>query len=130
MPAKAGTKSAFGDSSSKDPKKGKVQQKEDGGEFLNIAAMQHNARTFAHARIFSGVMAGCVAGLLKYEGLAGVLVFLVITLVHSTMIFVKMKFNVSRHFPHARDVFVSQFTHGLMSFILFWTLAYDMVHIF
>mmetsp|Transcript_36242 Transcript_36242/g.112884 ORF Transcript_36242/g.112884 Transcript_36242/m.112884 type:complete len:131 (+) Transcript_36242:94-486(+) len=130
MPPKPGAKSSFSDAGSKEPKKGKVLQKEEDGEFLILPALQNNARTLAHARIFSGVMAGCVAGLLKCEGLAGVFVFLIVTLAHSAMMFAKMSFQVQRHFPHARDVFVSQFSHGLLSFILFWTLAYDMVHIF
>mmetsp|Transcript_39416 Transcript_39416/g.91408 ORF Transcript_39416/g.91408 Transcript_39416/m.91408 type:complete len:131 (-) Transcript_39416:93-485(-) len=130
MPSKPGVKASFSDSGSKDSKKGKVQQKEDDGEFLILPALQHNARTLAHARIFSGVMAGCVAGVLKCEGLAGVFVFILVTLIHSVMMFAKMGFNVQRHFLHAKDVFVSQFSHGLLSFILFWTLAYDMVHIF
>merc|ERR1719323_1486161 len=60
-------------------------------------------------------MAGCVAGLLKCEGLAGVFVFFLVTIVHSAMMFAKMTFNVQRHFPFARDIFVSQFTHGLLS---------------
>merc|ERR1719198_1159772 len=107
-----------------------VQQKADDGEFLFMPALQHNARTLAHTRIFSGCMAGGVAGLLKCEGLSGVFVFIVITLLHSAMIFMKMGGDVTRHFPKAQDIFVSQFSHGVMSFILFWTLAYDMVHIF
>lgn len=75
-------------------------------------------------------MAGCVAGVLKFEGLSGIFVFILVTVLHSLMIFAKMAGNVERHFRKPRDIFASQFTHGLMSFILFWTLSYDMVHIF
>mmetsp|Transcript_120169 Transcript_120169/g.340153 ORF Transcript_120169/g.340153 Transcript_120169/m.340153 type:complete len:130 (+) Transcript_120169:120-509(+) len=127
---KAGARAPSSDAASRDAKKGRVQQKDDEGEFLIPQALQHNARALGHCRIFSGVIAGCVAGLLKCEGLSGVFVFVLITVMHSLMIFVKMGFAVTRHFPNARDVFVNQFAHGLMSFILFWTLAYDMVHIF
>lgn len=52
------------------------------------------------------------------------------TLIHSTMIAAKMGFEITRHFPKSRDLFVSQFGGGLLSFILFWTLSFDMVHIF
>eukprot|EP00928_Gymnodinium_smaydae_P058194 TRINITY_DN41426_c0_g1_i1.p2 TRINITY_DN41426_c0_g1~~TRINITY_DN41426_c0_g1_i1.p2 ORF type:complete len:130 (-),score=26.31 TRINITY_DN41426_c0_g1_i1:291-680(-) len=110
--------------------KGKVQQKDDDGEFLITMALQHNMRTMGHCRVLAGVMAGCVAGLLKYEGLSGVFVFFLITIIHSLMIWAKMAFDAGRHFPQTKDIFVNQFGHGLMSFILFWTLAYDMVHIF
>lgn len=108
----------------------KVQQKDEEGEFLQMAALQQNMRTLSHCRIFAGVMAGCIAGLLKIEGLLGVAVFIVVTLIHSTMIAAKMGFEITRHFPKSRDLFVSQFGGGLLSFILFWTLSFDMVHIF
>uniref|UniRef100_A0A7S1QRC8 ER membrane protein complex subunit 6 n=1 Tax=Alexandrium catenella TaxID=2925 RepID=A0A7S1QRC8_ALECA len=130
MPPKSGAKSAYSDSSSKEGKKGKVQQKEEDGEFLILPALQNNMRTLSHARIFSGVIAGVVAGLLKCEGLAGVFVFILVTVAHSAMMFAKMSFNAHGHFPKSSDVFVSQFTSGLLPFILFWTLAFDMVHIF
>mmetsp|Transcript_109198 Transcript_109198/g.315524 ORF Transcript_109198/g.315524 Transcript_109198/m.315524 type:complete len:129 (+) Transcript_109198:69-455(+) len=114
----------------KEPKKGKLQQKDDDGEFLNLVALGHNGRTLAHARVFSGVMAGCVAGLLRYEGLAGVFIFVLVTLLHSAMICAKMGFHTQRHFPKAHDVFVNQSSGGILPFILFWTLSFDMVHIF
>mmetsp|Transcript_22169 Transcript_22169/g.76039 ORF Transcript_22169/g.76039 Transcript_22169/m.76039 type:complete len:125 (-) Transcript_22169:143-517(-) len=110
--------------------KGKVQQKEEDGEFLFIPALQHNMRTLGQARLFSGVMAGIVAGLLKCEGLSGIFVFIVITALHSAMIFLKMSCNVTRHFPKASSVLLNQFASGLMPFILFWIMAFDMVHIF
>merc|ERR1712217_324830 len=122
MPSKPAGRSAASEAPAKDGKKGKVQQKEDDGEFLIIPSMQHNAKTLGNARVFSSVIAGCVAGLLKCEGFSGVFVFIVVTLIHSTMIMVKMGFNVTRHFPRGHDIFVSQFSSGLMSYILFWTL--------
>mmetsp|Transcript_16912 Transcript_16912/g.31558 ORF Transcript_16912/g.31558 Transcript_16912/m.31558 type:complete len:132 (+) Transcript_16912:93-488(+) len=111
-------------------KKGKIQQKDDDGEFLIAAAFQHNTRTLGHSRMLSGIVAGCIAGLLRFEGLSGLCVFVAVTVLHSVIIFAKMGFNVTRHFPRTRDIFLHQFTHGLMSFILFWTLAFDTVHIF
>eukprot|EP00933_Yihiella_yeosuensis_P064664 TRINITY_DN68126_c0_g1_i1.p1 TRINITY_DN68126_c0_g1~~TRINITY_DN68126_c0_g1_i1.p1 ORF type:complete len:126 (+),score=20.84 TRINITY_DN68126_c0_g1_i1:102-479(+) len=125
MPPKTGQKV-----DDKNVKKECVQQKDEDGEFLIMTSLQLNARTLGNCRIFSGVMAGCIAGLLKIEGLSGVLVFILTTLLHSAMIFVKMGGSVSRHFLKSHDVFTTQFLAGLMSFILFWTLAYDMVHIF
>eukprot|EP00931_Biecheleriopsis_adriatica_P086937 TRINITY_DN61484_c0_g1_i1.p2 TRINITY_DN61484_c0_g1~~TRINITY_DN61484_c0_g1_i1.p2 ORF type:complete len:127 (-),score=31.84 TRINITY_DN61484_c0_g1_i1:50-430(-) len=126
MPPKSGSKQ----DPSKDSKKGQVQQKDEDGEFMQIAALQQNLRTLSNCRILAGVMAGCIAGLLRIEGLSGALVFVTVTLIHSCMIAAKLGFEVTRHFPKTRDVFVSSFSGGLMSFILFWTLSYDMVHIF
>mmetsp|Transcript_59227 Transcript_59227/g.105228 ORF Transcript_59227/g.105228 Transcript_59227/m.105228 type:complete len:128 (-) Transcript_59227:53-436(-) len=127
MPSKTG---GVKPDTGKDSKKGAVQQKDEDGEFLQAAGFQQNMRTLSHCRIFAGVMAGCMAGILKFEGLSGVFMFILVTLLHSLMIFVKMGGEATRHFPKSKDLFVSQFGGGLLSFILFWTLAYDMVHIF
>uniref|UniRef100_A0A7S0ZNZ5 ER membrane protein complex subunit 6 n=1 Tax=Noctiluca scintillans TaxID=2966 RepID=A0A7S0ZNZ5_NOCSC len=110
--------------------RGKFQEKFEDGEFLNIAALQHNVRALGHSRVSAGIVAGCVAGLLKFEGLSGLCVFVLITVLHSLMILTRMGLSSRRHFPRTHDVFLNQFSHGLLSFILFWTLAYDMVHIF
>eukprot|EP00929_Paragymnodinium_shiwhaense_P122247 TRINITY_DN94877_c0_g1_i1.p2 TRINITY_DN94877_c0_g1~~TRINITY_DN94877_c0_g1_i1.p2 ORF type:complete len:127 (-),score=26.40 TRINITY_DN94877_c0_g1_i1:192-572(-) len=110
--------------------KGKLQQKDDDGDFLIVAPLAHNMKTMTHCRVFSGVMAGCIAGVLMFEGVAGILIFVAVTALHSLMIWAKMGFNGARHFPTTKDVFTSQFTAGLLSFILFWTLSFDMVHIF
>mmetsp|Transcript_1746 Transcript_1746/g.4457 ORF Transcript_1746/g.4457 Transcript_1746/m.4457 type:complete len:115 (-) Transcript_1746:20-364(-) len=108
----------------------KVQQKVDDGEFLNIQALQHNMRTMGHSRVIAGIVAGCVAGLLKIEGVAGLFVFVFVTGLHSCMMFAKMGFQVMRYLLKTTDIFTNQFSHGLMSFILFWTLSYDIVHIY
>ncbi|CAE8648198.1 unnamed protein product, partial [Polarella glacialis] len=120
----APTKAAGAKPDAKSATKGLVTQKDEDGEFLNLPSLAHNARTLGNCRIFSGVMAGCIAGLLKIEGLSGVAVFILVTLLHSLMIFAKMGFDCTRHFPKSKDVFVTSFGSGLMSFILFWTLAY------
>eukprot|EP00437_Effrenium_voratum_P008045 CAMPEP_0181439588 /NCGR_PEP_ID=MMETSP1110-20121109/22509_1 /TAXON_ID=174948 /ORGANISM="Symbiodinium sp., Strain CCMP421" /LENGTH=133 /DNA_ID=CAMNT_0023563325 /DNA_START=48 /DNA_END=447 /DNA_ORIENTATION=+ len=79
----------------------KVQQKDEEGEFLQMMALQQNMRTLSHCRIFAGVMAGCIAGLLKIEGLLGVAIFVLVTLTHSLMICAKMGFEVTSTSPKA-----------------------------
>merc|ERR1711971_95441 len=111
-------------------RKGRLQQKIDDGDFVGPYAMQYNARTLANARVLSGVVAGCVAGLLNYGGLSGVGIFLLVTVLHSAMMCANMASDAKRHFLKARDLFISQISGGLLSFILFWTIAYDVVHIF
>eukprot|EP00746_Dinoflagellata_sp_MGD_P145017 gnl/MRDRNA2_/MRDRNA2_77694_c0_seq1.p1 gnl/MRDRNA2_/MRDRNA2_77694_c0~~gnl/MRDRNA2_/MRDRNA2_77694_c0_seq1.p1 ORF type:complete len:132 (-),score=30.79 gnl/MRDRNA2_/MRDRNA2_77694_c0_seq1:191-586(-) len=102
----------------------------DESELLLGSALGHNTKTLAQMRTFSAIVAGIVAGLLKFENLAGFAVLLFITFLHSFMIAIKMGGNVTRHFQKPQDVFVQQLGSGIMTFILFWTLAYDIVHIF
>ncbi|CAK0860674.1 unnamed protein product [Prorocentrum cordatum] len=129
MVAKPAAKAAPGPSADAG-KKGKVKQKEDDGEFLVMPALAANSKSLGHARVLAGAVAGCVAGLLRCEGLSGVLLFLTVTLLHSAMIYAKMGFNVTRYFQKTQDIFVRDCTHGLLPFILIWTLVYDMAHIF
>merc|ERR1719231_500827 len=104
-PKRSGAPGAKGDEG---PQKSKLQQKSDDGEFLIGQAFQMNTRTLANCRIFSGIIAGCIAGLLRFEGLSGIAVFILVTVLHSAMIFAKTTFNVTRYFPRTRDIFLQQ----------------------
>jgi len=75
-------------------------------ELLNAHALQHNARAQSHCRNFSGIVAGCVAGLLKCESHSGVLVFVILNIIHSFMISLKMGFLHQEALPSsARRLF-------------------------
>mmetsp|Transcript_16751 Transcript_16751/g.27104 ORF Transcript_16751/g.27104 Transcript_16751/m.27104 type:complete len:129 (+) Transcript_16751:77-463(+) len=128
MPPKKPTGAAAGGG---EKTKSKLQQMMDDDQLdVHLAAIQQNLAQLNHCRIFSGIVAGCLAGLLRFEGLSGIAVYIMVTVMHSAMIFAKTTFNVTRYFPRKGDVFLQKFTAGLMPFILFWTLAYDTVHIF
>merc|ERR1719265_1280359 len=104
-------KSAAGDAPGKAGTNARSGLKDE-SELLLGSSLQHNARTLGQMRTFSAIVAGIVAGLLKFENLSGFGVLLFITFLHSVMIFLKMGGNVTRHFQKASDIFVTQLGSG------------------
>ena len=59
------------------------------------------------------------------------LFFLVSCFATSAMLCLRMgSLSMSAFFPKPNQVWTSGLTEGLMSYILFWTLLFDLVHIF
>jgi hypothetical protein len=86
-------------------------------------------------RMLLSVIAGLVCGIIRVEGvLSGVLMYCLWQLVGSVLM---LKIAIpsgscpSHYFPSGTfEIFVSQNFSGIMTFILVWTLVYDLVHIF
>ena len=57
-------------------------------------------------------------------------VFLLVTLLSSLLMLVKLRFQVKKYFLDWNSLLFGQFMGGVMTFVLFWTLAYDIVHVF
>lgn len=83
------------------------------------------------SRVASAIIAGCVAGIMGMEGLSGFLLFLVSCLVTSAMLCARMgSLGMLDYFAKPHAIWTAGLTDGLMSYILFWTLFFDLVHIF
>ena len=86
-------------------------------------------------RMLLSVIAGIVCGIIRVEGvLGGVLMYCLWQLLGSVAM---LKFGVpsgvpaSACFPSGTfEIFQSQNFSGIMTFILVWTIVYDLVHIF
>ena len=81
-------------------------------------------------RILAAVVAGMVAGLLGCEGLSGLVIFAAITLASSALTVFSLGFQVEKYFVSWSAALFGNFAAGLMTFMLFWILAYDIVHVF
>ena len=85
-------------------------------------------------RIFLALIAGVVSGILRVEGiLLGMGMYVLWNLIGSGIILVYLGGfrNAKNFFPNgAREVFLSNIFSGIMTFILVWTVVYDIVHIF
>ena len=85
---------------------------------------------FHCSRTFLSIIAGCATGVAGYSGLSGLACFFIVSVLVSVAV-------IFRAGPHPRIylqsvpgvVFGGLFT-GLGSFILFWTMAFDIVHIY
>ena len=98
----------------------------------SVTVLKLNEYQIQMNRLLLAVIAGTVAGILRIEGVMyGVGVFSFWNILGSAIMAVSLGKSSRDYFPNgARDVFLSQNFSGLMTFILVWTLVYDIVHIF
>eukprot|EP00271_Cylindrocystis_brebissonii_P003690 TRINITY_DN14937_c0_g1_i1.p2 TRINITY_DN14937_c0_g1~~TRINITY_DN14937_c0_g1_i1.p2 ORF type:complete len:123 (-),score=18.42 TRINITY_DN14937_c0_g1_i1:725-1093(-) len=92
--------------------------------------MLHNSRIVYYSKTFLSIVAGAVAGILGLTGLAGFFCYVLIMGLGSVGLYLKTGGDISSYFDSWQRVAIDGVSQGAMSFILFWTLAYDIVHIF
>ncbi|KAJ7237434.1 hypothetical protein O6H91_05G129800 [Diphasiastrum complanatum] len=97
---------------------------------FTLENVQHNMKIVYYCRTFLSIVAGFVAGVLGLTALSGFLCYFVIMLLASLGLAAKAKFNIYSFFDSWHRVAFDGVSQGLMSFVLFWTFAYDIVHIF
>lgn len=83
-----------------------------------------------YSRTFLSIISGVVAGIWGFTGLTGFVFYFLIMMVASLGLLAKSKFSVHTYFDSWSRILVEGVLAGLMSFVLFWTFAYDIVHIF
>ena len=93
-----------------------------------------NHMEFSQSRNLAAILAGCVAGILKVEGyIPGAIFYLISMFSSSVLITVKAGGSFQRledFFTSKKFVFSGEIFSGLLVFVLCWTLAYDLVHVF
>jgi hypothetical protein len=77
------------------------------------------------------IVSGVVSGVLGFTSLRGLFLYIVLSLVITFALLVKMQFDVKKYtvMPVHSLLIHGMSTHA-MSFVLFWTLAYALVHIY
>lgn len=101
-------------------------------EFFSMESMKHNEEIVDYAHTYMCVIGGCIAGVLGLTGVQGfALLVALYVLTSAALLVVKLRFNVKAYF---NTNVIGFLFHGLfgqfLSFILFWTLAYGLVHIY
>ncbi|KAF5178953.1 Er membrane protein complex subunit 6-like [Thalictrum thalictroides] len=97
---------------------------------MNAENLQANMRTIYYSRTFLSIIAGVIAGILGLTNLTGFVFYFFVMAITSLGLLAKAKFSIHAHFDSWNRVVLDGFLSGLMSFVLFWTFAYDLVHIF
>ena len=75
-------------------------------------------------------MAGLVAGILGLTGIWGALCYFAANGLISAVLYQTLGTRRQKFFPSKKSYFLDGLTAQIATFILFWTLAYDIVHIF
>ncbi|XP_010546958.1 PREDICTED: ER membrane protein complex subunit 6 [Tarenaya hassleriana] len=92
--------------------------------------MQNNLRILQNSRTFLSIIGGVIAGILGFTGLTGFVFYVLLMSITSVGLLAKAGFLANTYFDSWNRVLFDGFLGGLMSFVLFWTFAYDIVHIF
>jgi hypothetical protein len=101
-------------------------------EFFSMEIMKANEEVVDFTHTAMCVISGCIAGVLGLTGLTGFALMVSLYLVTAAALLVfKLRFNVKAYFNLSTPGFLIYGLFGqLLSFILFWTLAYGLVHIY
>ena len=82
------------------------------------------------SRTFGAIVAGLVAGILGLTGIWGALCYFAANGLISAVLYQTLGTRRQKFFPSKKSYFLDGLTAQIATFILFWTLAYDIVHIF
>ncbi|KAJ3670643.1 hypothetical protein LUZ60_008069 [Juncus effusus] len=99
-------------------------------QILNGENLQSNMRSINYSRTFLSIVGGVIAGIWGFTGLTGFVFYFAVMLMASLGLVAKAEFSISTYFDSWNRVLLDGVLGGLMSFVLFWAFAYDLVHIF
>lgn len=97
---------------------------------FKVENMQSNMKVIYYSRTFMSIIGGVIAGVLGFTGLMGFVFYFLVMAITSLGLTAKAGFSIHSFFDSWNRIILDGFLGGLMSFVLFWTFAYDMVHIF
>ncbi|KAF8408537.1 hypothetical protein HHK36_007693 [Tetracentron sinense] len=97
---------------------------------FNAENLQNNMKIIYYSRTFLSIIGGVIAGILGFTGLSGFVFYFLVMAFTSLGLAAKAKFSLHSYFDCWNRIILDGFLGGLMSFVLFWTFAYDIVHIF
>ena len=101
------------------------------GRLLRADVLMANSRKMGFVRSSMAIVAGCVAGVLGLTGLSGFAAYVAMHLAVSISILASMGFNTQRYtLASPLGVLQDGIGGNLVSFIMFWTLFYALVHIY
>ena len=100
---------------------------------INVEALQSNSMGISYVRALMAIITGIAAGILGLTGSKGFLLYIAVHLLTSLALLTKMRFNVQEYLtPGLSPLWFA--IDGLsgqgLSFVMFWTLSFAMVHIF
>ncbi|XP_024030739.1 ER membrane protein complex subunit 6 [Morus notabilis] len=97
---------------------------------FNAENLQSNLKVIYYSRTFMSIIAGVIAGILGFTSLKGFIFYFLVMGLTSVGLVAKTGFTIHKFFDSWNQIVLDGFFGGLMSFVLFWTFAYDIVHIF
>ena len=98
--------------------------------FIDPEKVANNARVNETVFQFLSIVSGIVCGVLGYTDLKGLGAFFAFNCVIGAAVCAKLKGDVKSHFASWDKIFVAGASASAGTFILFWTLFYNICHLF
>lgn len=100
-------------------------------QFIKQDALMFNIRNLETFHISLAIVAGIVAGILGLTSLRGLYLFLGVAVLSLVGLLAKMKFDSGKFVVGSILQFeFSMFSGQVLTYILFWTFAYAIVHLY
>ncbi|KAI8588204.1 Rab5-interacting protein-domain-containing protein [Geranomyces variabilis] len=94
-------------------------------------ALRTNMSTLQYARSSLAFVSGAAAGILGLHGwLHGFLFYLACSATLSVLLWLRAGCQPSKFFPTADALWLNEVSGNAFSYLLFWTLAYGLVHVY
>lgn len=96
----------------------------------NELAVRLNENSLEQCRTSVSALSGCVAGILGLTSYKGFLFYGLSMLLLSFLIYFFIRNEHRKFFTSLNHVFVNGFFNGLLTYVLFWTFLYGIVHVY
>ena len=93
-------------------------------------AVRFNENSLEQCRTSVSALSGCVAGIIGLTSYKGFVFYGFSMLMLSLLIFVFIRKEHRKFFTSLNHVFLNGFLNGLLTYVLFWTFLYGMVHVY
>lgn len=94
------------------------------------AAVRFNENSLEQCRTSVSVLSGCVAGIIGLTSYKGFIFYAFSMFLLSVLIFIFIRNEHRKFFTGLKHVFVNGFLNGLLTYVLFWTFLYGIVHVY
>ncbi|CAF2392308.1 unnamed protein product [Rotaria sp. Silwood2] len=94
------------------------------------AAVRFNENSLEQCRTSVSALSGCVAGIIGLTSYKGFLFYGFSMFLLSVLIFMFIRNEHRKFFTGLNHVFINGFLNGLLTYVLFWTFLYGMVHVY
>ena len=93
-------------------------------------AVRLNENSLEQCRTSVSALSGCVAGILGLTSYKGFLFYGFSMLFLSFLIYLYIRNEHRKFFTSLNHIFINGFLNGLLTYVLFWTFLYGMVHLY
>jgi len=98
---------------------------------LHPLNLKHNNDAITYCRILLGILTGLVCGVLGITGwLAGFTTYLLTSQLITLAIYYRYRNDWPSYFQNVWSLVLDGVSSGSMSFLMFWTLMYNIVHVY